>query len=509
MRNDRPTYDRHWLSLNLPPPVCGSFPDRVTTLSDNSRQVEGGTLFLIRPGEGFRWEFVDEALDRGASFLVADRKALSEIESRPALSARIRESAGLSLVEDLPQRAGQLASSWWGFPSASLKVVGVTGTNGKTTSSFLTRSVCRAGGLSCGLIGTVVFDVGKGESEAPQTTPGAILIQSLFAESLRNGLKSVSMEVSSHALDQDRLAGTTFSVVHFTNLTRDHLDYHRTMDAYFEAKRKLLFWKNPDGSHPVGVVHTGDEYGARLAKEMEREGRRVLTYGEGSDAVIRPLRMEVGLSGIRGLVRTPRGEISIDSSLSGHYNLQNILGAVGCGEALGLSVEKIAEGIHSLPGVPGRFERVDSPTGFSVIVDYAHTDDALTNLLTAVRPVTRGKVITVFGCGGDRDRGKRPRMGNVAGRLSDFVVLTSDNPRTENPESILDEIEPGIQETGTPYLRVSDRKSAIFEAIQRARPGDAVVIAGKGHENYQILGKEKIHFDDREVARLALGEGTP
>jgi UDP-N-acetylmuramoyl-L-alanyl-D-glutamate--2,6-diaminopimelate ligase len=328
----------------------------------------------------------------------------------------------------------------------------------------------------------------------------------VFAESPQNGLKSVSMEVSSHALDQDRLAGTIFSVVHFTNLTRDHLDYHRTMEAYFEAKRKLLMWENPDGTHPVAVVHTGDEYGARLAKELERDGRRVLTYGEGADAMIRPIHVDVGLSGIRGTLRTSRGEMSIDSSLSGHYNLQNILGAVGCGEALGLSTEKIAEGIHSLSGVPGRFERVDSPAGFSVIVDYAHTDDALSNLLSAVRPVTRGKVITVFGCGGDRDRGKRPRMGNVAGRLSDFVVLTSDNPRTENPESILDEIEPGLRETGTPYVRVSDRKSAIFDAIRRARSGDAVVIAGKGHENYQILGKEKIHFDDREMARLALAE---
>ncbi|MCL5259547.1 MAG: Mur ligase family protein, partial [Nitrospirae bacterium] len=233
MRHDRPTHDKHWLSLNLPPPVCGRFPEKVLSLSDDSRQVENGALFLIRPGEGFRWEFVDEALDRGASYLVADRKAFPEIDSRPALSSRIREFAGLSLVENLPRAVGQLASSWWGFPSSFLKVIGVTGTNGKTTSSFLTRSVCRAGGLPCGLIGTVVFDVGHEETEAPQTTPGAIRIQSLFAESLRNGLKSVSMEVSSHALDQDRLAGTNFSVVHFTNLTRDHLDYHRTMEAYF------------------------------------------------------------------------------------------------------------------------------------------------------------------------------------------------------------------------------------------------------------------------------------
>ncbi|MCL4461520.1 MAG: UDP-N-acetylmuramoyl-L-alanyl-D-glutamate--2,6-diaminopimelate ligase [Nitrospirae bacterium] len=491
---------------DCPPPVWGRFPETVSSLADNSRQVEDGTLFLVRPGSGFRWEYVDEALDRGASFLVADHTAFSEIDSRPELSVRIRDIAGLSLVEDLPRTAGQLASAWWSDPSVSLKVVGVTGTNGKTTSSFLTRAVCRSGGMPCGLIGTVVFDVGKGESEAPQTTPGALLIQSLFADSLRNGLKAVSMEVSSHALDQGRLEGTTFSVVHFTNLTRDHLDYHRTMEAYFEAKSKLLFWKNPDGSHPVAVVHTGDEYGERLAKELEKSGRRFLTYGEGPEAGIRPLQVDVGLSGIRGKVRTPRGDLFIESSLSGHYNLQNILGAIGCGEALDIPPEKIVEGIRSLSGVPGRFERVEAPTGFAIIVDYAHTDDALSNLLRAVRPVTRGKVITVFGCGGDRDRGKRPRMGKVAGSLSDFVVVTSDNPRTEDPEAILDEIEPGIRETGTPYVRLTERKSAIAEAIRRALPGDAVVIAGKGHETYQILGKEKIHFDDREIARLVLGE---
>ncbi len=509
MMNDRPVHGSNWLSLNLPSPVCGRFPNNVSTLSDDSRQVEAGTLFLIRPGAAFRWEFVEEALERGASFFVADQRDFSEIERRPFLSSRIRETAGLSLVEDLPRTVGELASSWWGNPSASLKLVGVTGTNGKTTSSFLTRAVCRAGGMPCGLIGTVVFDVGKGESEAPQTTPGALLIQSLFADSLKNGLKAVSMEVSSHALDQNRLAGTSFAVVHFTNLTRDHLDYHQTMEAYFEAKRKLLFWENPDGTRPVAVIHTGDEYGMRLANELGKNGRRVLTYGEGAESGIHPLQMDVGLSGIRGNVRTTRGELFIESSLSGHYNLQNILGAIGCGEALGLSPDRIAEGIRTLPGVPGRFEKVDAPAGFSVIVDYAHTDDALSNLLRAVRPVTQGKVITVFGCGGDRDRGKRPRMGKVAGSLSDFVVLTSDNPRTEAPESILDEIEPGIRETGTPYVRLSDRKSAIVEAIRRARPGDAVVIAGKGHENYQILGKEKIHFDDREVARLALREIAP
>lgn len=506
MNLDVPTHDRNWLSRRLPPPVRGQLPESVVAIEDHSRQVVPGTLFLVRPGAGFRWEFVEEALDRGATFFVIQRDQLSELVQRAELMERLEKMAGISLVDDLAGTVGSLSSEWWGEPSTRLRVVGVTGTNGKTTSSFLTRAVCRAGGMPCGLIGTVVFDVGEGEAEAPQTTPGALYIQSLFARSLKNGLAAVSMEVSSHALDQGRLSGTAFSVVHFTNLTRDHLDYHKTMEHYFQAKRKLMFWSNPDGSHPVAVVNIDNTYGQNLAEELLRSDRTVLTYGEGAGAMISPRGTDVGLSGIRGTIRTPGGEMPIESSLSGHYNLQNIMGAIGCGIALGLPLEQISEGISSLRGVPGRFERVDFPAGFSVIVDYAHTDDALSNLLNAVRPVTKGKVISVFGCGGDRDRGKRPRMGKVAGELSDFVVLTSDNPRTESPEAILDEIEPGLRDTRTPYVRIADRKVAIYEAVRRARPGDAVVIAGKGHENYQILGKDKIHFDDREIAMQALRE---
>ncbi|MHB1605134.1 MAG: UDP-N-acetylmuramoyl-L-alanyl-D-glutamate--2,6-diaminopimelate ligase [Leptospirales bacterium] len=498
-------HDIHWLSARIPAPVWGRFPNSVANLSDHSRSVLPETLFIVRPGPSFRWEFVMDALDRGASFLVSDQSSLSDWERRPELKRRVESMAGLSFVEDIQTWSGHFASSWWGDPSRFMKIVGVTGTNGKTTSSFLTRSICSASGLPCGLLGTVVFQMGGEEEEAPQTTPGALQIHSLFAKARSGGLTAVSMEVSSHALEQNRTAGIHFSVVHFTNLTQDHLDYHHDMERYFEAKRRLIVWRNPDGSHPVAVVHIGDPKGMSLVEELRREGRMVLSYGERTDADIRPGRMDVGLSGIRGVLDTPKGSMEIESTLSGHYNLQNIMGAVGTGIALGLPIDGIREGVRSLSGVPGRFERIDSEKGFSVIVDYAHTDDALANLLRAVRPITPGKVITVFGCGGDRDRGKRPRMGSVAGKGSDFVVLTSDNPRTEFPEAILDEVEPGIRETNTPFLRIADRKTAIFEAIRRARPGDSVVIAGKGHENYQILGREKIHFDDREVAREALG----
>ncbi|MHB1285351.1 MAG: UDP-N-acetylmuramoyl-L-alanyl-D-glutamate--2,6-diaminopimelate ligase [Leptospirales bacterium] len=505
MPNLKIQHDTQWLADRIPVPFWGGFPKTVDHLSDHSRSVLPETLFLVRPGPSFRWEFVQDAMDRGAIFLVSDRSLLPDWERRPELKKRIEAGGGLSFVEGIQSWSGRIASEWWGSPSSFLKVVGVTGTNGKTTSSFLTRSICSSSGLACGLLGTVVFQMGGEEEEAPQTTPGGLQIQSLFAQARSSGLKAVSMEVSSHALEQDRVSGTHFSVVHFTNLTRDHLDYHQDMEKYFEAKRRLMVWTNPDGTQPVAVVHMGDPRGRSLVEDLRKMGRTVLSYGETPEADIWPKDVDVGLSGIRGGLMTPSGVLEIASPLSGHYNLQNIMGAVGTGLALDLPTEGIMDGVRALSGVPGRFERIDSGKGFSVIVDYAHTDDALANLLDAVRPITPGQVITVFGCGGDRDRGKRPRMGRVAGERSDFVFLTSDNPRTESAEAILDEVEPGILETQTPYLRVADRKEAIFEAIRKACSGDSVVIAGKGHENYQILGREKVHFDDREMAREALG----
>lgn len=496
-----------WLADHIPPPFKGRFPKTVLHFTDDSRDVRPGSLYLVRPGQGgVRWDYIADALNHGAVFLVADVGNRSEWEGQVELLERLGTRAGLSFVPGIQEWTGRFASSWWGDPSRILKVIGVTGTNGKTTSSFLTRSIFQAGGMPCGLIGTVSFDVGAGSVDAPQTTPGALDLHALFADALKHGLKAMSMEVSSHALDQDRVSGTSFSVVHFTNLTRDHLDYHRDMETYFAAKKRLLFWTNPDGSKPVAIINDDDPRGGTLAEELKGKGYSFLRYGTDAGMDIHPIDVRVGISGIRGTVRTPSGAIDVESPLSGQYNLSNIMGAIGTGIVLGISPSAISSGIRMLSGVPGRFERIEGPGGFSVIVDYAHTDDALMNLLAAVRPVTSGRVITVFGCGGDRDRGKRPRMGKVAGEKSDFVVLTSDNPRTESAEAILDEIEPGLKATETRYVRVADRKSAIFEAIRIARSGDTVVIAGKGHETYQILGREKIHFDDREIARDAMRE---
>jgi UDP-N-acetylmuramoyl-L-alanyl-D-glutamate--2,6-diaminopimelate ligase len=478
-------------------------PDEILGLSDDSRSVRNGDLYFLRPGTtGVNWSFLKDAIAAGARLVVTDSSVFENWSADPLF-----HSVPVIFVNDLLRVMGSVSSAFWGDPSGKMKVVAVTGTNGKTTSSFLTRSILVRSGISTGLIGTVVFDLGDEVVEASQTTPGILELNRLFGEGFMKGLRGMSMEVSSHALDQDRIAGLSFSVVHFTNLTRDHLDYHHDMESYYQAKKRLFFRKNPDGGYPTCVVNGDDPWGKRLVSEILSDSRVPIVIGESPGSDVTPSKITMGIDGIRGSIRTPKGEMTLQSPMTGHYNLMNIMGVIGCGIALGIPLDLISSGISSQKGVPGRFEVVRSDRNVSVIVDYAHTDDALENLLSAVRPLCQGKVITVFGCGGDRDRGKRPRMGEKAGKLSDFVILTSDNPRTEDPEKILDEIEPALQETGTPYERISDRKKAIFRAISFANPGDSVVIAGKGHENYQILGKVKHHFDDREMAREALEFG--
>ncbi|MCL4484949.1 MAG: UDP-N-acetylmuramoyl-L-alanyl-D-glutamate--2,6-diaminopimelate ligase [Nitrospirae bacterium] len=496
---------REWAGRFLPPPVLGKLPERLSGLSDDSRTVGPGTLFILRCGSTYNEQHLREAVDRGAALLLVPEIHLSSV------ARRLGEwgcDIPVCATPHIQEASGIIASAWWDFPSRTLSIVGVTGTNGKTTSSFLTREILEAAGKRTGLIGTVWFDLGDGMVEAPQTTPGALFLQESFARGRENGLSAISMEVSSHALDQERVAGTHFSAVHFTNLTRDHLDYHKTFEDYFLAKSRLVLWTNPDGSQPGAVVNGDDPYGKRLLASLRGSGRMVLSYGHDPSFDIHPGTVRISLDGIEGTIRLPGGEMRISSSLPGDFNLQNMMGSIGCALVLGIEIPAIEAGIRTLAGVPGRFERVNPGGPFAVIVDYAHTDDALRNILSALRPLTTGRIITVFGCGGDRDRGKRPRMGKVAGLLSDLVILTSDNPRTEDPGSIMDDVEPGIRETGKTFFREADRKSAIGMAISAARPGDAVLIAGKGHEPYQILGKTRTSFDDRLVAREFLAGGS-
>ncbi|MFI5176924.1 MAG: UDP-N-acetylmuramoyl-L-alanyl-D-glutamate--2,6-diaminopimelate ligase [Vicinamibacterales bacterium] len=473
----------------------------VTGVTHDSRGVSAGTIFVaIR---GLRHDgaaFAADAIRRGAAAVVAEAPS-------PASTTVpwIRTTdARLALAE--------LAARFFDQPSHDLTVVGVTGTNGKTTTTYLLASVLDAAGLPCGRLGTVTVRTGatsQTERDASHTTPEASEVQRLLREMVANGCRSCAMEVSSHALVLHRVAYVRFAAAIFTNLTRDHLDFHVDMRQYFAAKRRL-FEMLPAGA--PSIVNVDDPRGVELSTSLPR----VLTYAIDRPADVRASAIQSTLEGLAFEAVTPRGAVAIRSPLVGRPNVYNILGVVATAIALDLPTSAIEEGLHRLERVPGRFQVVSgSADDVRVIVDYAHTDDALKNLLETARPLAEGRLITVFGCGGDRDRSKRPLMGAVAARLSDFVVLTSDNPRSEDPDRIIEELQRGLApaaEPGapkrptTPFLVNADRRRAIEQAIRTARPGDLVVIAGKGHEKYQIIGDRTLPFDDVEVARAALGQ---
>jgi UDP-N-acetylmuramoyl-L-alanyl-D-glutamate--2,6-diaminopimelate ligase len=405
----------------------------------------------------------------------------------------------------------ELSAIFSEHPSERLTVVGVTGTNGKTTISYLMESVLDAAGLPCGRIGTVSGRVGvrpRDELDAAHTTPEASDLQRLLAEMVQGGLRACAMEVSSHALALHRVDFVRFATAIFTNLTRDHLDFHGDMQQYFEAKRRL-FEMLPAGA--PSIVNIDDPRGAELAK---RPG--AITYGIDRPADVRPRNLHASLDGLVFDAETPRGPVAVRSLLVGRPNVYNLLAVVAAAVGLGLPTEAIERGLARLERVPGRFQVVsEAADDVRVVVDYAHTDDALKNLLETARALTRGRIVTVFGCGGDRDRTKRPLMGAVAARLSDFVVLTSDNPRSEDPDRIIEEIKLGLAPSidpgapprpTTPFLTVPDRRAAIEHAIREAGPDDLILIAGKGHEKYQVIGTRTLPFDDVEVARAALAQ---
>lgn len=473
----------------------------VSGVTHDSRAVARGMVFVAIPGQRSDGAgFAADAVARGAVAVVAEAPAPADT-SVPWLQT---SDARLALAE--------LAAVFHGHPSTKIPVVGVTGTNGKTTVTHLLASVFDAAGLPSGRIGTVSVRVGPSaadERDAAHTTPEASEIQRLLAEMVANGCKACAMEVSSHALALQRVATMHFAAAIFTNLTRDHLDFHGDMAHYFAAKRRL-FEMLPAGA--PAIVNVDDPRGAELAVALPR----VITYGIDRAADVRPSSIEYTLEGLAFDAATPRGELAIRSPLIGRPNVYNILAAIAAGVALDLPLDRIEHGVATLDRVPGRFEIVSSGhDDVRVVIDYAHTDDALKNLLETARPLAPGRLVTIFGCGGDRDRSKRPLMGAVAGRLSDVVVLTSDNPRSEDPERILDEIVRGLDPTpepggpkraGTPYSRIPDRRRAIERAILTAQSGDLLLIAGKGHEKYQVIGDRTLPFDDADVARAALAQ---
>ena len=471
----------------------------VTGVAYDSRQVKPGAVFFALRGvnaDGTR--FTPQAIAAGAIAVVAETPA-------PA-------GAAVPWAQVPNARAALAAASaaFYGHPSEQLALVGITGTNGKTTVSYLLASIFEAAGMKCGRVGTIGYRVGAREIEAPRTTPEAPELQQMLRDMLAEGCTACVMEVSSHALALRRADSLRFAAGIFTNLTRDHLDFHGDMEAYFAAKRRL-FEILPEGA--VGVINVDD----RRSGDFLAATRRPVTYAIDAAADVRPGPLSFSLEGLTFEIRTPRGTIHVRSKLVGRPNAYNILAASAAAMALDLPFSAIEAGISGLENVPGRFQVASGPSDdIRVIVDYAHTDDALKNLLETARPLATGRVVTVFGCGGDRDRTKRPLMGAVAARLSDLVIVTSDNPRSEDPVRIIEEIRRGIVmpadriahkgQRGTPSEAIVDRREAIETAIRNARPGDLLLIAGKGHEKYQVIGDKTLPFDDVEVARAALAK---
>ena len=463
-------------------------------VTHDSRQSGPGVVFAAISGDKFDGnDFVAQALEMGSIGVISERA------TPPGVTAAwIR-------VPEARRALARAAAAVHDWPSSRLKLVGITGTNGKTTTTHLVDSIIRRAEGRSAMLGTINYRIGDETTEAHHTTPEASDIQRFLSRAVSSGCRSAAMEISSHAIELNRANELSLAAAVFTNLTRDHLDYHKSMEAYFAAKSKLF--DGTLGTAPLNsIINTDDEYGRKLASMAHG---RLITYGL-RDADVRAAGYKTSESGLEIGVVTPRGTFDIRSSLVGRPHAYNILAATAAGIALGFDAEAIARGVADCRMVAGRFEQVIGKTsiagGFRVVVDYAHTDDALLNVLTTAREIAggAGRVITVFGCGGDRDRTKRAPMGEIAGRLSDFVIVTSDNPRSEDPETILSEIEPGLKRSGREYMKIKDRREAIFRAIQEARAGDLVLIAGKGHETYQIIGTSRTHFDDREVACEAM-----
>lgn len=467
-------------------------------LDYDSRRVKQGYLFFAFPGSRVDGrEFAAQAVDAGAVAIV------SELPRPEGFGAPLPE-AGWIQVEHGRRALAMASKTFYGRLDEKIPLVGITGTNGKTTTSYLIDSILRAAGKTTMLAGTIEYHLGPKILPAPNTTPESVDLHRMLAEldameSSEAG-KAATMEVSSHALALGRVYAMQFHTAVFTNLSQDHLDFHATMDDYFAAKQ-MLFQPNGAGAPRYAVINRDDPRSRKLALSKETE---VLWYGMGSESMVRARHVRTGLNGLRFDVTYEKLRFEMRSPLIGKINVYNILAACAVGMTFQLPMETITRGIADCAGVPGRFERVDEGQPFAVVVDYSHTPDALRNAISVARTLDAKRVITLFGCGGDRDRTKRPLMGQVAGELSDLVVVTSDNPRSEEPLQIMNDVLVGVRRTDTRTIVEPDRAAAIRKAIEEAHAGDIVILAGKGHETYQIFRERTIHFDDREVAREAL-----
>jgi len=506
--------------------IHGDTAVAVSSLTCDSRQVIPGTLFFaLRGVQADGHDYIEQAVAAGAAAIILEDAAFA-----PAGTPWIKFPDGRAAM-------GRMAALYNGDPTAAKTLVGITGTNGKTTTTYLIEAILAAAGRPAAVLGTISYRFGATTLQASHTTPESTELQSAFRRLAEAGAQSFVMEVSSHALEQKRVDGCHFDVGIFSNLTRDHLDYHLTMARYLDSKSRLfteLLRPNLEKPRRRAVINMDDPHGAEIAG---RSACPVITFGIQGSCDVRPTSVASTVDGIRATLMTPAGEVEIASRLLGRFNLSNILAAAAAGVALELPLQAIRQGIENHATVPGRMERIENRNGVTCLVDYAHTGDALENVLATLKEIASGRIITLFGCGGDRDNGKRPIMGRVATTMSDLTILTSDNPRTEDPFAILaqiksgiitspphlqreglngngpvreyspDELTPGFTEKG--FTLLENRREAIRLAIRLARPGDIVLLAGKGHEDYQIIGTLKHHFDDREEAAAAFSENGP
>jgi len=477
----------------------GNFDLNISGVSFDSKKVRKGFLFVALTGENTDGHsYIDSAVKNGAKVLIVEK--LPEINSQEVSVVQVNDSrAALAGV----------SANFFGHPTKELTLVGITGTNGKTTITYLLESIWQHQNKKSGIIGTIDYRYADIIKQSSMTTPESLDLMGMFREMRESGVETVAMEVSSHAIDKQRVAQCHFDSAVFTNLTQDHLDYHDSMENYFEVKKRLFteFLEESEKEEKYSIINIDDPFGVRLVEDVSGN---IVTYSiTNPNASVYAQSSTITAYGIEANVVTPKGELQIKSTLFGEHNLSNILAAVATACSLGTSNEVIEKGIANIDSVPGRLEGIPNENGFNVLVDYAHTPDALKNVLLASRPLTKGRLILVFGCGGDRDNAKRPLMGKIGKELSDVLIVTSDNPRTEDPEIILDHIEEGVYQAGEeekPYHRIANRAQAIKQAIRSAQKNDTILIAGKGHEDYQIIGTTKHPFDDRKIAREALKE---
>ncbi|MDD5561186.1 MAG: UDP-N-acetylmuramoyl-L-alanyl-D-glutamate--2,6-diaminopimelate ligase [Candidatus Omnitrophica bacterium] len=461
---------------------------KIKGISCNSKAVKDDFVFVAIKGNRLDGScYIKEALAKGASVVVADGKI-------PRI--RIPKDVKLLVVKDCRKFLAEASSGFYGHPSDSLKVIGITGTNGKTTISYLIEAIAAQSGHGCGVIGTINYRFKGREFSAKNTTPGPVELQELLAKMRAQRTKYCAMEVSSHALDQERVAGINFSHAVFTNLTQDHLDYHKKMESYFQAKLKL-FRSLPESG--VAIINNDDKYGRRIKQSIRC---RLISYGIKNKSTVMAKKIDSGIEGTNFSLVAPGINTRIKTRLIGLYNVYNILAAVSWGISEGLRLKDIKSAIDKFKNVPGRLERLESKEGYNIFVDYAHTPDALFNVISALRPLVAGRMIVIFGCGGERDKLKRPKMGKIVTGLADYAIITSDNPRSEEPLRIISDIRGGIRKNN--YCVIPDRFKAIKTGLKMVKSGDCLLIAGKGHEEYQVLKNRILHFSDRKVVQECL-----